>query len=81
MVGLTFEAERLYDVRKNRLTTIKEQETIQYTNLETIQNEIEESRITFKKYQWPMIDVTRKSVEESAASIIKIHEIYSNNAK
>ena len=30
-----------------------------------------------KKYQWPVIDVTRKSVEETAASIIKIHEIYS----
>ena len=36
---------------------------------------------TFRKYKWPVIDVTRKSVEEAAASIIKIHEIYSNNAK
>ena len=36
---------------------------------------------TFKKYKWPVIDVTRKSVEETAASIIKIHEIYSNNVK
>ena len=36
---------------------------------------------TFKKYMWPSIDVTRKSVEETAASIIKIHEIYLNNAK
>ena len=36
---------------------------------------------TFQKYKWPFIDVTRKSVEEAAASIIKIHEIYSNNAK
>ena len=34
-----------------------------------------------KKYKWPMIDVTRKSVEETAASIIKIYEIYLNNAK
>ncbi len=78
IVGLIAEPKRLYDVRKNRLTTIKEQETIQYTNLETIQNEIEESRITFKKYQWPMIDVTRKSVEETAASVIKMYEIFSN---
>ena len=38
----------------------------------------EESKITFQKYQWPIIDVTRKSVEETAASVIKIHEIYSN---
>ena len=36
---------------------------------------------TFKKYRWPSIDVPRKSVEETAASIIKIHEIYLNNVK
>ncbi len=35
----------------------------------------------FQKYKWPLIDVTRKSVEETAASIIKIHEIYLNNVK
>ena len=34
---------------------------------------------TFVKYKWPIIDVTRKSVEETAASIIKIHEIFKNN--
>ena len=35
---------------------------------------------TFKKYKWPFIDVTRKSVEETAASVIKIYEIYKENA-
>ena len=49
-----------------------------YTSLETIQNELEISKKIFKKYQWPIIDVTRKSVEETAASIIKIYEIFSN---
>ena len=78
IVGLIAEPKRLYDVRKNRLTTIKELDAIQYTNLETIQNEIEESKKTFKKYQWPIIDVTRKSVEETAASVIKMYEIFSN---
>ena len=43
--------------------------------------EVLEAKKTFQKYKWPLIDVTRKSVEETAASIIKIHEIYSNNAK
>ena len=78
VVGLVADAERLNEVRKNRLSTIKEQENIQYTSLETIQNELEISKKTFKKYQWPIIDVTRKSVEETAASIIKIYEIFSN---
>ena len=41
--------------------------------------EIIEAKKTFVKYKWPIIDVTRKSVEETAASIIKIHEIFKNN--
>ena len=72
------EPNRLHDVRKNRLSTIKENESTQYTSLDIIQNEVDSSRKAFKKYQWPVIDVTRKSVEETAASVIKIHEIYSN---
>ena len=70
------EPSRLFEVRKNRLTTIKENEKTNYVDLESIENELENSKKTFKKYQWPMSDVTRKSVEETAASIIKIHEIY-----
>ena len=71
------EANRLHDVRKNRLSTIKETEKTDYTKIEKIENELEDSKKTFQKYQWPIIDVTRKSVEETAASVIKIHEIYS----
>ena len=70
IVGLVAEPDRLYDVRKNRLTTIKEKENTNYTNIKTIQEELDNSRKTFKKYQWPIIDVTRKSVEETAASVI-----------
>ena len=78
IIGLVAEAKRLHDVRKNRLSTIKENEITDYTKINTIQSELEKSKKTFKKYQWPIIDVTRKSVEETAASVIKIHEIYSN---
>ncbi len=78
IVGLIAEPNRLNEVRKGRLINIKEQENIQYTDLETIQNEIKTSKKTFQKYEWPIIDVTRKSVEETAASIIKIYEIFSN---
>ncbi len=79
VIGLVAEADRLYEVRKNRLTSIKENESTNYTNLETIQEELNKSKNAFKKYQWPTIDVTRKSVEETAAAIIKIHEIHSKN--
>ena len=46
-----------------------------------VRKEILDAKKTFQKYKWPSIDVTRKSVEETAASIIKIHEIYLNNVK
>ena len=81
VVGLTTEAERLYEIRKNRLTSLKETENKNYTDIENIKKEIEDAKKTFKKYKWPSIDVTRKSVEEAAASIIKIREIYLNNVK
>jgi regulator of PEP synthase PpsR (kinase-PPPase family) len=81
VVGLNTEPERLVDLRKNRMNSLKETENIKYTSIENIKKEIEEAKKTFRKYRWPSIDVTRKSVEETAASIIKIHEIYLNNVK
>jgi hypothetical protein len=80
VVGLTAEPERLIDVRKNRMTSLNEKHGTDYTNIETIKNEVEEAKKTFKKYKWPTIDVTRKSVEETAASVIKIYEIKKKNA-
>ena len=80
VVGLTAEPKRLIDVRKNRMTSLNEKHGINYINLETIKNEVEEAKKTFKKYKWPIIDVTRKSVEEIAASVIKIYEIKKENA-
>ena len=80
VVGLTSEAERLVDIRKNRMNTLQETESINYTNFEKISQEIENAKKTFKKYKWPVIDVTRKSVEETAASVIKIYEISKENA-
>ena len=81
VVGLSTEPERLADLRKNRMNSLKETENIKYTDLENIKKEVLDAKKTFQKYKWPLIDVTRKSVEETAASIIKIHEIYLNNAK
>ena len=81
VVGLNTEPERLVDIRKNRMNSLKETENKKYTSIENIKKEILDAKKTFQKYRWPSIDVTRKSVEETAASIIKIHEIYLNNVK
>ena len=68
--------QRLVDLRKNRMTSLKETQNKNYTDIDNIQKEIDGAKKTFKKYGWPSIDITRKSVEETAASIIKIYEIY-----
>ena len=79
VIGLTVEPGRLIDVRKNRMTALKEEHGTDYTNIEKIEKETKKAKETFRKYQWPVIDVTRKSVEEIAASIIKIYEIKNQN--
>ena len=79
VVGLNTEPERLVEIRKNRMNSLRENTNKQYTNLDLVKKEVEAARNTFKKYKWPTIDVTRKSVEETAASIIKIYEIYKKN--
>ena len=79
VVGLSTEAERLVDIRKNRMSSLKETENSSYVDINKIKKEVENAKNTFKKYKWPTIDVTRKSVEETAASVIKIYEIYKQN--
>ena len=75
VIGLTVEPSRLSDIRSNRLEIMKEVNIPNYSDLEFIKDEIDNSKKLFKKYGWPIIDVTRKSVEETAASVIKILEI------
>ena len=75
VVGLVTEAERLYDLRKNRLTSLKEDQNSEYVDIDKIKDELNSARRIFKENNWPTIDVTRKSVEETAASVIKIYEI------
>ena len=75
VIGLHVEPERLSDIRKNRIAIMNEKNISTYTDLESIKKEVQDSKNLFKKYNWPTIDVTRKSVEETAASILKILEI------
>ena len=75
VVGLICDPTRLQDVRRNRIQSMNEDRPGDYTNEKEILNELENSKKIFKKNNWPTIDVTRKSVEETAASIIKILDI------
>ena len=75
VVGLYADPERLSDIRRNRVAIMNDTRLPTYTDLESIRQEVQDSKKLFKKYNWPTIDVTRKSVEETAASIIKIYDI------
>ncbi len=73
IVGLTINAERLIQIRKNRLLSIAGEESTSYVDMEKIEEEIIEAKRLFLKHNWPIIDVTRRSVEETAATIIKLY--------
>ncbi len=78
IIGLVADPERLADIRRNRVAIMKDRTLKEYTDLPSIKNEVENSKKLFKKNNWPIIDVTRRSVEETAASILKIIEIKKN---
>ena len=75
IIGLVADPERLADIRRNRVAIMRDHKIKEYTDLDYIKKEVSDSRSLFKKYNWPVIDVTRRSVEETAASILKIIEI------
>ena len=75
VIGLYADPGRLSDIRRNGVNIMKETKISAYTNLDHIKKEIEDSKKLFKNNNWPTIDVTRKSIEETAASIIKIYDI------
>ena len=78
IIGLYADPDRLSDIRRNRVALMQDNRSSNYTDIGSIKKEVEDSKNLFKKYNWPTIDVTRKSVEETAASIIKIIEIKRN---
>ena len=75
IIGLVADPERLADIRRNRVAIMRDHHIKEYTDLDFIKKEVNDSKLLFKKNNWPIIDVTRKSVEETAASILKIIEI------
>jgi len=75
VVGLTISPDRLIQIRKTRLQSLKQEEDTEYVDMEHIIAEINEAKRLFLKHRWPVIDVTRRSVEETAANIIQFfHE-------
>ena len=73
VIGLTASAERIVQIRENRLLGLKaHREDDQYIDREAVAEEIAFSRRLCAKHNWPIIDVTRRSIEETAAAVIAL---------
>ncbi|RVU21129.1 pyruvate, water dikinase regulatory protein [Methylobacterium oryzihabitans] len=73
VVGLIASPERIVQIRQNRLLSLKADEDSPYVDRDAVANEIATSRRLFARNRWPVIDVTRRSIEETAATIVDLH--------
>lgn len=71
-VGLTTDPKSLVLLRRNRMRSIKETAETDYTDLDVVSEEITAARRLYAERAWPVIDVTRRSVEETAANILQL---------
>jgi regulator of PEP synthase PpsR (kinase-PPPase family) len=75
VVGLKIGVERLLQIRSQRLLALNEQNQTDYTDEEAVRAEVTEASRLFQRNKWPVIDVSRRSVEETAAAILnKLNE-------
>ena len=73
IVGLTNDPKRLSAIRKTRQIAMLDNDNQTYADIDAIEEEARDARRLFNKSGWPVIDVTRRSVEETAAAIIQLH--------
>jgi len=72
IVGLWVSPDRLVQVRRNRLTSMGETRDSAYVDLDSVRAEVAATRKLFESQEWPMIDVSRRSIEETAAAVINL---------
>jgi len=72
VVGLTVSPDRLIQIRRNRLLSLKEERESSYIDVDAVRDEIVQARRLYERHGWPVIDVTRRSVEETAAAILNL---------
>ena len=73
IVGLVASPERIAEIRRNRVRLLSDRNLEEYVNRDVIAEEIAHSRRICARYGWPVIDVTRRSVEETAVTILKLY--------
>ena len=73
VIGLTASPDRLVHIRRNRLEYLNQTANTNYVDIEAIKEEVINARRLFDAKGWPKIDVTRRSIEETAAAVISLH--------
>jgi len=73
IIGLTKDPKRLVEIRRQRLRILDQDEETDYVDLDKVSKEINDARRLFTKHDWPVINVSRKSIEETAATIIQLY--------
>ncbi|MEE8352345.1 MAG: pyruvate, water dikinase regulatory protein [Rhodospirillales bacterium] len=73
IIGLNKDPKRLVEIRRQRLKLLDQDESSEYVDLEKVTKEINDARRLYTKHNWPVINVSRKSIEETAATIIQLH--------
>jgi regulator of PEP synthase PpsR (kinase-PPPase family) len=74
IVGLTCNPKQLVYIRRNRLKSLNQDEQSDYIDSDMVAAEVKEAKQIFSEYSWPVIDVTRKSIEEVAANIMSLYQ-------
>ena len=72
VVGLITAPERLVQIRRNRLLSLNQATETDYVNMDAVQSELKFARRMFADNDWPVIDVSRRSIEETAAAIMRL---------
>jgi regulator of PEP synthase PpsR (kinase-PPPase family) len=74
VVGLIASPERIIQIRQNRLLSLNASDETAYVDRQAVSSEVSQSRRMFQQNNWPVIDVTRRSIEETAAAIIDLYK-------
>jgi hypothetical protein len=74
VIGLTKTPERLIQLRRNRLRLLAEEADTDYVDPEVVRAEVAAARRLCNENKWPVVDVTRRSIEETAAAILQVYE-------
>ncbi|HMO30444.1 pyruvate, water dikinase regulatory protein [Enterovirga sp.] len=79
VVGLVASPERIVQIRQNRLLSLNADDDTAYVDRSAVAEEVARSRKLFARRNWPVIDVTRRSIEETAAAILDLHREHAMN--